>query len=264
MITAKTWRLIESGKGSAAWNMAVDEALLNGFKEGDMPILRLYGWEPSLSLGRFSGVSRSVDLESAEAQGLACVRRISGGGILVHGGDLSYSLVLPRQLLKHKGVKESYRYLCGFLVRLYEKLGQKASFAQDLQLESESSNVCLAGNEPYDLLIGGRKMGGNAQRHTSGALFQHGSIPITLDEPRFGPLFLEESGLADAATLERVGSAVSFEALAGLLKESFRESFGIRFVSDTLSASEEQRAGELEAQKYSRQRWNLHAEHDQT
>ncbi len=264
MITAKRWRLIESKEGSGAWNMAVDEALLNGFKEGDMPILRLYGWEPSLSLGRFCGAARSVDLESAEAEGIACVRRISGGGILVHGGDLSYSLILPRRALKSRGVKESYRYLCGFLVNLYAKLGQKASFAQELQLESESTNVCLASNEPYDLLIGGRKMGGNAQRHTSGALFQHGTIPITLDEARFGPLFLEESGLSSAATLERLGIEVGFDALSVLLKESFSESFGVRFVSDTLNASEEKRAGELLAQKYSRQRWNLHAEHDQT
>ncbi|WP_345975644.1 lipoate--protein ligase family protein [Sulfurimonas sp. HSL3-7] len=264
MITAKRWRLIESGEGSAAWNMAVDEALLESFKEGDMPILRLYGWEPALTLGRFSGAGRSVDLESTEAQGIACVRRISGGGILVHGGDLSYSLILPRNLLRHRGVKESYRYLCGFLVNLYEKLGQKASFAQELQLERESTNVCLAGNEPYDLLIGGRKMGGNAQRHTSGALFQHGTIPISLDEERFGPLFLEESGLSTAATLERLGIEVSIDALSELLKESFCESFGVRFVSGALRVSEAQRAGELLAQKYSQERWNLHAEHDQT
>lgn len=264
MITAKRWRLIESGEGSGAWNMAVDEALLNGFKEGDMPILRLYSWEPSLSLGRFSGAGRSVDLESAEAQGIACVRRISGGGILVHGGDLSYSLILPRNLLRQRGVKKSYRYLCGFLVNLYERLGQKASFAQELQLESKSANVCLAANEPYDLLIGGRKMGGNAQRHTSGAFLQHGTIPVTLDEARFGPLFLEESGLSNAATLEKLGIEVGIDALSKLLKESFSESFGTRFVSGTLSPSEEQRAGELLAKKYSQQRWNLHAEHDQT
>ena len=264
MITAKRWRLIESGEGSGAWNMAVDEALLESFKEGDRPILRLYGWEPSLSLGRFSGADRSVDLESAEAEGIACVRRISGGGILVHGGDLSYSMILPRRVLKSRGVKESYRYLCGFLVNLYAKLGQKASFAQELQLESESTNVCLASNEPYDLLIGGRKMGGNAQRHTSGAFLQHGTIPITVDQARFGPLFLEESGLSNAATLERLGIEVGIDALSKLLKESFSESFGARLVSGTLSASEEQRAGELLAKKYSQQRWNLHAENVQT
>lgn len=264
MITEKRWRLIESKEGSGAWNMAVDEALLNGFKEGDMPILRLYGWEPSLSFGRFSSAARSVDLESAEAAGLACVRRISGGGILVHGGDLSYSLILPRRALKSRGVKESYRYLCGFLVNLYEKLGQKASFAQELQLESRNTNVCLAGNEPYDLLIGGRKMGGNAQRHTSGAFLQHGTIPISVDEARFAPLFLEESGLSTAATLERLGIDVAYDALAGLLKESFSESFGVRFVSGALKPSEEKRAAELLAQKYSQERWNLHAEYNQT
>ena len=260
MIELKRWRFIESGLGSAGWNMALDEALLEGFREGDLPILRLYGWEPALSLGRFSTVHKSVDLERLEQQKLACVRRMTGGGVLVHGGDLSYALILPRESLKNRGVKESYRYLCKFLIRLYEKLGQSAHFARDLQLEGERSDICLADSEAYDIVIEGRKMGGNAQRHTRHTLFQHGTIPMSVDESRFAPLFLGDSGLERAATLQRLGSAVAYEELAGLLREAFVETFDVNVVPDSLRLSEEQRAKELLARKYSQQRWNVHAE----
>ncbi len=262
MTAPKQWRLIESGIGSAGWNMAVDEALLNDFKEGDLPVLRLYGWEAALSLGRFSKAERSVDMQRLKQQKIACVRRMTGGGVLVHGGDLSYALILPRELLKHQGVKESYRHLCAFLIRLYAKLGQEAFFAGERRLEGARSDVCLAENETYDIVIGGRKMGGNAQRHTRNALFQHGSLPMQLDETRFAPLFLGDSGLERAATLQRLGSVLSYEALSDALKEAFCETFDADLLPETLCASEEQLAEELLAGKYSQERWNLYAEQE--
>ena len=261
-IELKTWRLIETGIGSADWNMAVDEALLRNFEEDDLPILRLYGWEPSLSVGRFSNVRKCVDLVKLKKEKLSYVRRMTGGGVLVHGGDLSYALILPRKSLGHKGVKESYRYLCGFLIRLYEKLGRNALFACDAQMDIGHSDICLAGNEAYDIVIKGNKMGGNAQRYSRNLLFQHGSIPIHLDETRFEPLFLEDSGLKHAATLERLGSPVTYERLSKLLIESFCETFDTNVVVDNLHSSEEQCARELLAGKYSQEEWNIDAEQD--
>ncbi len=246
--------------------MAVDEALLNGFTEGDMPILRLYGWERALSLGRFTHVSKSVDMQKLEERKLSCVRRMTGGGVLVHGEDLSYTMILSRVFLKDKGVKESYRYLCRFLICLYEKLGHTANFAHDLQLESERfdlcSDICLAGNEAYDIMIKGKKMGGNAQRHTRQALFQHGSIPMRIDEACLKPLFLGDSGLERAATLERLGSLVTYEELAGLVREAFCETFDVNVVPDNLYLPEERSAKELLLRKYSQRRWNVDAEQD--
>lgn len=257
MINAKTWRLIETGVGYAGWNMALDEALLEGYQEGDLPILRLYGWKPALSLGRFSNARKNLDTERLELEKFACIRRMTGGGVLVHGGDLSYTLILPRKLLRDKGVKESYRYLCGFLIRLYKKLDQNAHFACDLQLDGGRSDICLAGNEAYDIIIEGKKMGGNAQRHTWQALFQHGSIPMRIDESYFKSFFLKESGLEHAATLQRLGREVVYEELAGLLIEVFSKTFDVNVVVDTLRLSEKQRAKELLACKYSQKRWNI-------
>ena len=242
--------------------MALDEALLNNFKEDDVPILRLYQWKPSLSLGRFSNAKNSLNLKMLEQQKISCVRRISGGGILVHGGDLSYTIIIPRKSLKRKSVKENYHYLCRFLIHLYKKLGHDCDFAINLQMEGERSDICLAGNEPYDIIIQGKKIGGNAQRYTRQTLFQHGSIPIKVDEASLKPFFLKDSGLERTATLERLGNFITSERLMELLKETFCETFNVNVVPDTLRSSEEQCAKRLLTKKYTKQRWNIYAESD--
>jgi len=256
----KRWRVLDTGYGSAAWNMAVDEALLNNLQEDDLPILRLYVWEPALSLGKFSDVSKSIDMKKIESVDLPVVRRMTGGGVLVHGGDLSYTLLLPRNCLKGKGVKENYRYLCGFLINLYEKLGLKADFACDLEIKELKSDICLAGTEAYDIMIEDKKMGGNAQRYTRQVLFQHGSIPIKVDKPRFKDLFLGASGLEGSTTLEEQGYSLEYEQLVLLVSEAFRENFDTDLIIDTLHPSEEEDARKLLADKYTQQRWNLYAQ----
>jgi|FLOH01.1.fsa_nt_gi lipoyl(octanoyl) transferase len=244
--------------------MAVDEALLHSFQEDEMPILRLYRWKDSLSLGRFSKIKESVDMETLCKKKLPLVRRMTGGGILVHGGDLSYSLILPREHYKHGGVKESYRHLCSFLINFYEKLGFNAGFAQDLNLESSKSNICMASHEPYDIIIDGKKMGGNAQRYTSHVLFQHGSIPISLNDAIFDDVFFEESGLKNTSTLQRMKKDVTQEQLTSLLLESFAQSFDATLIKDTLNLSEQRNADDLLIHKYNQKSWNIDAKHNKT
>jgi lipoate-protein ligase A len=257
---AQPWRMIDSGVGSAAWNMAVDEALLQRFKEGDTPILRFYGWESALTLGRFQTPHGSIDLLRSHRLGLPCVRRITGGGALMHGGDLSYALVLPGAFSRERGVKESYRLLCGFLIRLYEKLGLRADFAADLHLQERASPLCPAGLEAYDIVIGGMKMGGNAQRHTRDALFQHGSIPLRVDAAFFAPLFLEEADLERIATLERLGVDTEYKKVVRLAHEAFAEAMGAKLVPGSLREDEERAARTLLREKYEREAWNIDAQ----
>ncbi|MBD3791330.1 MAG: lipoate--protein ligase family protein [Campylobacterales bacterium] len=254
----KQWRMIDTGLGEGAWNMAVDEALLQCYTQEELPILHLYRWENTISLGRFSALEKSVDIGQLRKHNIGCVRRMSGGGILVHGSDLSYSLILPRNRCK-EGVKANYRYWCTFLLRLYEKLGLKAHFVQESGLEQQHSNVCLAGCEPYDIAIEGKKMGGNAQRYTRNVLFQHGSIPMDLNETVFQSLFLEESGMKSAASLQKCGVEISYETLASLLTETFCETFGAEVLPSALSQNEEQNAKALFGKKYTQEGWNLYA-----
>lgn len=237
--------------------MSVDEALLSGFEEVDLPILRLYRWENALSLGRFSQVDKSLDSSKVKEAKLSCVRRMTGGGVLLHGRDLCYTLIVPRTLLRDKGVKQSYRYLCSFLIHLYKRLGYEASFALENEQRLHRSEVCLAGKEAYDIVIEGKKMGGNAQRYSRCALMQQGSVPVRRYISEYKSLFLGDSGLAEAGTLEGLGSVFRYEELALLLTESFCTSFGVKLIPEKLRPCEEQRALQLLQEKYSRPGWNL-------
>ncbi len=249
------WRCITGENGSAAWNMAVDETLLEGVGETGVPVLRLYRWETSLSFGRFSKPHRCLDLDRLREREVPCVRRPSGGGVLVHGGDLSYAIIFPRDRLRGKGARENYRDLCRFLFRLYATLGVEGRFAGGEK--GEGSGVCLAGREPEDILIGGKKMGGNAQRYTSRGLLQHGTIPLFVDRVFFEPLFVEASGLGEAATLEKLGIRTSFETLSNMAAESFCETFQAALDPEPLSPGETRRSKELAEYKYSDERWTF-------
>ena len=253
------WRLIDTGVGSASYNMAVDEALLENFKVDSLPILRLYRWEDSLSFGRYSDVKKSVNLELLFKKNLSYTRRMTGGGVLIHGGDLSYSLLLPKEILKEFGVKESYRYLCAFLINFYKKLGLHAEFAQELKLENAKSNICMASNEAYDIVIDGKKIGGNAQRHTKTVLFQHGSVPLSLKDELFEELFLEDAGLDRVAILDRIIEKMTCERLTLSLIEAFGETFDATFAAGGLSPLERSSADELLKRKYTQKGWNIDA-----
>ena len=239
--------------------MAVDESLISNFKDGDLPIFRLYRWESSLTFGRFSKPSLSVDLEILKEKNISYTRRMTGGGILVHGGDLSYSLILPREYLNDLGVKESYHYLCRFLINFYERLGVSADFAHNHGLNISKSDICMCANEPYDIIIDGKKIGGNAQRYTKDVLLQHGSIPINFNDAIFKDIFLEETSLENINTLDKIIQDIRDIELIKLLVESFSQSFDITFDNDTLSPLEQQNAEMLLTHKYSTKRWNIDA-----
>lgn len=236
--------------------MAVDEALLRNFGDDNLPIFRLYSWQRALSLGRFSDAKKSIDFEQLAKGGISIVRRISGGGILAHENELSYSLIFPRRFLQERGVRESYRQLCSFLLLFYQKLGLEAQFAADSQAQSRHSDICLAGVEAYDILIEGKKIGGNAQRHTKTAVLQHGTIPISFDKVLFNSLFLGHSGFESAATLRELGVETEQTILRKMLLDSFCETFDVETASDELSATEKQSVNEFLKKRYTKSEWN--------
>ncbi|WP_304543866.1 lipoate--protein ligase family protein [Sulfurimonas microaerophilic] len=254
-------RLLDTTAANASYNMAVDEALLQSSIESNTPVLRIYEWKNALSFGRFNNINDTLNLKMVEAKNISYARRLTGGGVLVHGGDISYSLIIPQSVVSALGVKESYRYLCSFLLNFYKKLGLDAKFAQDANLSISKSNICTASNEPYDITIDGKKIGGNAQRYSKNTLFQHGSIPLTIDTKLFEKLFLEDPKLGDINTLEKLDIFSSKDELKKLMIHSFIESFNSELIPDRFSEQELHLINELQKRKYDTYSWNIDAVH---
>lgn len=250
MSPLKNYRLINTNISSPYLNMAIDEALLYNFNENSLPIFRIYRWQPSISLAKFSKLQNSINLNKLKFD---YVRRITGGGILIHGSDISYSLILPNS--NEKSVKENYIYICKFLINFYKKLGFMANFAYELNIKEKKSNICLAGKEAFDIVINNQKIGGNAQRYTKRVIFQHGTIPIDFNRELID-IFLEEFELNSITTLTKLGINLSYNELIELLIESFSETFGVEFIDDELSSSEKESIEKLLREKYTKEEWN--------
>lgn len=160
--------------------MARDEALATRVGEGaSEPTLRLYRWAaPTLSLGYFQHFANVATLP-APLSALPVVRRLTGGGAILHDLELTYSVSLP---LDHELV-------AGAPNRLYE-LAHEAVIAvlRDVGVAAAPAGVsddsgaargpffCFARRHKYDVLIGADKLAGSAQRRTRTAVLQHGSI----------------------------------------------------------------------------------------
>ena len=106
-------------------------------------------------------------------------KRMTGGGVLFHGHDISYSLIIPNSFMKELSVKQSYEKICTFLLEFYKELDLNVMYAKDdMNTILSKSAFCQVGFEAYDILANGKKIGGNAQRRAKKAIFQHGSIPL--------------------------------------------------------------------------------------
>jgi lipoate-protein ligase A len=241
------WRLIETTPLSGTENMAIDEALLACFNPVESaPILRLYGWNPpAFSCGRFQKPAEIIDLNRCQADGVQVVQRITGGGVIYHAAELTYSLVCPADFIPgSRGVKDAFFQLTSFLLQFYRKLDLDACHAVDWYSGDKRFGVrtplCFAGIESCDILIDGRKIGGNAQRRLKNVIFQHGSIPIKQMAAAGNSYLLQP----DDGIIERTTALTDQEvsagrgALAELLAASFCESFGVACFPDQLTAAE--------------------------
>jgi lipoate-protein ligase A len=244
--------------------MAIDEALLLSFDPAtSLPLLRLYGWQPpAISLGRFQDAARVLNLDRCHTAGVPVVRRITGGGVIYHADELTYSIVCaPHHLPSATSINDSFRLLTSFLLIFYTHLGLAPRYAADVcpdQQLGQRTPFCFAGKESYDILVKGKKIGGNAQRRLKEVVFQHGSIPLKNRAEEGGsfmrerPLDLQEqtSSLAESC----IGEAET--KLKSLLAESFREGMGVELQENRLTTEEETKSVEL-LRKYRDDGWNI-------
>ena len=167
-----TWYLLDSGARPAAENMALDEVLLDSAPKLGHPVLRFYQWtEAAATFGyfqKFAEVERLTALRPL-------VRRPTGGGLVPHDADWTYSLVFPPDdsWYRLKAV-ESYRRLHEWIQAAFQKTGTAA----DLSPESnkELRGHCFSGPEQFDVIWRGHKIAGAAQRRTRRGLLIQGSI----------------------------------------------------------------------------------------
>lgn len=221
------FRLIITQNLSSKINSNIDKALFKAFDNESLGILRVYSWEDSISFGAGQNIDDYSLLVNEYKNNVS--KRLTGGGVLFHGHDISYTILLNPNIIENRDVKETYFLLCQFILKFYENLGLKASFAKDNQdIILSKSPFCQVGFEAYDIIINGKKIGGNAQKRAKSCILQHGSIP----------LFKKENNDLFGSSLDDFGINLSFEEAKNRLIKAFEESFDIEFIEDYLSNKE--------------------------
>lgn len=166
------WRLWEDGAHGAAWNMASDELLLDEVVAEGRPILRFYGWtEPAATFGysqRWAEVQRWTALRPL-------IRRPTGGGLVPHDRGWTYTLAFPSGHAWHQlRARESYARVHSWLQRAFARTGWRTELARSGP--GGVPGACFSRAETSDVLSGGTKVAGAAQRRTRGGLLIQGAV----------------------------------------------------------------------------------------
>jgi lipoate-protein ligase A len=201
--TAVPVRWIPPCELDGAWQMAIDEALLDAVRSGGGPVLRFYGWQgPTLSLGFHQRLIDPHWFTLVRSGTMELVRRPSGGRAVLHAGELTYALIWPDPPPRRQ---EAYVAACEWLRLGFAALGLPLQFGQ--QSSSLDRASCFATSTAADLIHpqGGKRIG-SAQLWRQGALLQHGSILLepppalwhavfNLAPPQLPTLPLDRAGL---------------------------------------------------------------------
>jgi lipoate-protein ligase A len=225
----ETWRLITTWGADPAFNMGLDEALLES-AEGP-PTVRFYSWRPdTLSLGYFQ---RFADVPGTEKAG-AIVRRITGGGAIHHVRELTFSIAALIDHPLYRGpIADSYARVHEAIRGALAEVGVPAEIrgARDLVSDRAGTGMCFHKSTAIDLVWGERKGVGSAQRRKSGRVLHHGSIKL-------GSSPLE----GEIATAGEHAKGLTAETFAPLLRRAFERSFDATLEAAVPSPEERTRA----------------------
>ncbi len=150
--------------------MAVDQAWL---ELTETPLLRIYTWDrATVTLG----YAQSHAKLSAELPDWPVVRRWTGGGVVYHNGDLTYSLIVPSvHAWAETRPVESYRMIHGSLARALVDAGMKEARLAEMEDIIEAP-FCFVAPALHDVVAGKIKLAGAGQRRSKIGLLHQGSI----------------------------------------------------------------------------------------
>ena len=271
------WKFVDSGRQTAEFNMAMDEALLKWHSEGKIPpVIRFYGWEPAaLSIGYFQKATKEIDLAAVKRHRLGFVRRPTGGRGVLHEHELTYSVIVTEEHPDMPaGVTEAYRVISEGILKGFHHLGLEAYFAvprteeEKDSLKNPRSSVCFDAPSWYELVVEGRKVAGSAQTRQKGVILQHGSILLDLDEDKLFSLFtysnervkerMQRAFKNKAVAINEISpNKVTYDMAGEAFKKGFEEGLGVELEPYEFTAEEIAYIERLAKEKYASDEWNF-------
>ena len=247
---------IESQPASGSRNMAVDEVLLESAVRDEVATFRWYRWEEAtLSLGYFQTADAASEFPLQNP--IPVVRRLSGGGAILHHHEWTYSWAIPAWDPLVRRPSQVYEIVHNELVRWFreQQVDARLRGAATAQQEGDVDPfLCFGRGDSRDIVLDGGKIVGSAQRRRKGAVLQHGSV--LMERSALAPEF---AGIRDTAPEFQIDEA-SLEAWT----ERLLQSQGYRAEFRELTTEEERRTAELQRQRYDEIDWTGNKERSLT
>lgn len=185
-----------------ALNMALDEAMLFHARSVWM---RVYQWAvPTLSIG----FSQPLTVVPADKTSWPVVRRWTGGGVVVHDGDWTYTLAAPSgHPVSEQRAVETYRWIHEAMIAALDQVGISGGVLQP-EHTSDGMGVCFVEPAKYDVVLEGQKIAGAAQRRVKAGFLHQGTIQPVKLPAEFAGLFAQalasQVAVVHSAEVERL------------------------------------------------------------
>ncbi|MFC1540995.1 biotin/lipoate A/B protein ligase family protein [Candidatus Latescibacterota bacterium] len=177
------WRFLDTGKGNAIFNMAMDEALVTSVRKGNSsPVFRLFEWEnDAITFGYSQNVSDIIDIVKCKSDGIEITRRLTGGRAVYHKNEIAYSVVgFTDDRCFGGSIIDTYGSISRILADGLKMIGIKAEISSekpiDIPVESRKTEPCFLTASRFEITLDGNKIVGSAQRRFKNLFIQQGSI----------------------------------------------------------------------------------------
>ncbi len=240
--------------------MAVDEFLFRSLGEEPATYLRFYRWKkPTVSIGRSQKIREVVDLDFCRANGIDIVRRVTGGKLVLHHREVTYSICSSDTDIFSRKLMSSYRLISEALKLGLRKMGIESGLAKETPSSYSRGRLpCFSRPARDEIERQGKKIIGSAQKRTGKKFLQHGSIPLEKDESLLRSASLLDEGednIRMTSLSDALGKDVEFDWAVEHLKSGIADYFAVRLVPETFSNSVQAAIREIQVERYENPSW---------
>ena len=240
--------------------MAADEYLFRSLGEEPATYLRFYRWKkPTVSIGHSQKIREVVDLDFCRTNGIDIVRRITGGKLVLHNREVTYSICSSDADIFSCKLIGSYRLISEALKLGLRKMGIESGLARETPSSYSRGRLpCFSRPARDEIERQGKKIIGSAQKRTGKKFLQHGSIPLEKDDFLLRSVSLLDDGEDNIRMMslsDALGKDVAFDWAVEHLKAGIADYFTVRFLSDSFSISDKAAIRKIRAERYENPSW---------
>ena len=243
-----------------SWNMAVDDFLFRSLGDTPQTTARFYSWKnPTASLGYSQKADLVLDVQYCRNNGIDVVRRITGGKMVLHFHEVTYSICSSDAHVFTDKLSDSYRLISEALMKGLEKMGLESVLAEDPPSSYTRGNLpCFSYPARNEVEVQEKKVIGSAQKRMGSFFIQHGSIPLEDDRELLRRIsFLDESDedvrlISLSQALEK---EVKFDWAVDFFTAGIAEYFNVDLIPRILTDKEKESVAQVQKERYTNPAW---------